>query len=146
MEITDLVDFVPMLQNVWDEGMDRFNYGYNEYCAERIFFLWQANPRTINFVLLQRDRLVGFMAGITAPHNVNYWKWYYYEHMWYVMPEYRSGGGGIKLLNATEAECKIRGISHMIMGHQVHFMKDYFHRLFPRLGFKEAEHLWVKEV
>jgi len=63
-----------------------------------------------------------------------------------VTPEIRARGGGIKLLKKTEAECKKRGIEHMIMANQERFMASNFERLYPKLGYGKIESLWIKEL
>lgn len=142
----DLADFVGMVRDFMKEGVDKYGFGYDEDSTIQAFFLWQKNPRTISFMLEHEGSVVGIITGITSPHFFNGHNWYYYEHFWYIRPEFRNHGYGIKLFLATVNECEKRGIKHLVMANQKHFLGDYFDSIFTRLGFEPMENVWIRKV
>ncbi len=56
--------------------------------------------------------------------------------IFYVHPEYRGRGGGVRLFKTVEAEAKRRGVQRMFVGSKLHMDASW---LFERLGYEECE-------
>jgi GNAT superfamily N-acetyltransferase len=143
---TDLNDWIDLLKGFLSEGVDKYGFDYDEESARQAFFVWTNNPRTITYFLEHEERIVGCICGITTPHFFNAHNWYYYEHLWVVEKQFRNRGSGIKLFRETEAECKRRGIKHMIMANQKHFNSELFTKMYKKFGFEEMESTWIRKV
>lgn len=139
-------DWIELLEKFLKEGVDSEGFEFDREDAERAYYRWTRSTAAINYALVHEDRMVGCICGLMAPHYFNTKKHYYYEHMWYVLPEFRDKGGGIRLLKAVERECKMRGINHIIMSHSASYMSDYFKQLYGRLEYKLLEYHYIKGV
>lgn len=66
------------------------------------------------------------------------------ETFWYVLPQHR--GDGLKLLRKFEDVAKERGAKRVIMGHLKALMPEALSHLYTRLGYKELETTYIKDV
>ncbi len=79
-------------------------------------------------------RIVGYHTAFLAPHlHYRAAGTMAYEDMYYLLPEYRTGGTGALLFMFVETELKKRGITKWFLSCKVH--KDHT-RLFEALGFR----------
>lgn len=84
---------------------------------------------------------VGLLGFVVFPHYFTQ-KLTATEIMWYVEPEHRKGGGGIKLLWEAEKEAKAMGAT--IMGFTAPTADVA--RLYERFGYKQVEISFQKEL
>jgi GNAT superfamily N-acetyltransferase len=66
------------------------------------------------------------------------------ELFWYVDDEYR--GKGISLLLHAEKYAKQNGAKRMIMMYLINSMPDKLEKLYTRMGFRELERSYIKEL
>jgi GNAT superfamily N-acetyltransferase len=114
------------------EALAEYDWGVNEDDLHTTYHAWD---KDFGFLLLDEGKVVGCLAGLLTPHFFDYSNLFFSEFMWYVKPEYRNQGGGIKLYNACLARCKERGVTRMVMGH-TSYMQEDFTKLYRGLGFK----------
>jgi GNAT superfamily N-acetyltransferase len=65
--------------------------------------------------------------------------------IFWVRPEHRGKGAGVKLIKAVEAEAKRRGVQRMLVGSKLHKDASW---LFERLGYTEIERyysVWLED-
>ncbi len=133
-----------LVESFYKEGVDNYGFGYKRQDAERSYFLWLG--RQPGYVLQHEGEIIGCIGGVIAPHYLDYSTLYFHECIWYVKPEYRNKGGGIKLLARVEKECRKRGVSKMVMTHTYSMMPEYFESLYTKLGYTKLETKYIKDV
>jgi GNAT superfamily N-acetyltransferase len=100
---------------------------------------------------------VGALHIVTARDDgklVGYFVWFVFGHMhykdagamayidmYYLLPEYRVGGIGAKLIILSESTLKQRGVSKIYLSCKLHQDHD---QLFQALGFKPTDRLYTK--
>lgn len=147
MEVIDgkpehVFEFAELAKAFVEEGIKDYEWGFNEDDIHATYHLWDEGLR---FLLVDKNKVVGILAGLCAPHFFNYKNIYFQEVMWFVQPEYRTKGGGLLLYNACVKRCKERGVTRMVMGHTKH-MEDKFTKLYEKLGFTFLESHYEKVI
>jgi len=114
------------------ESLKDYNWGLNEEDLHTTYHLWDTDNWC--FLLEHEGEIIGCLAGIVVPHFFDYSNVFFNEFMWYVKPEHREGGGGLKLYRTLEDKCNEQGISRIVMGH-TKYMASNFEKLYKKLGF-----------
>jgi GNAT superfamily N-acetyltransferase len=114
------------------EGLKDYEWGLNEEDLHTTYHLW--DKENWGFLLEDKGKIVGCLAGIINQHFFDYSNNFFHEYMWYVKPDFRGTGGGIKLYRALERRCNERGIKRIVMGHTSYMAQD-FEKLYKKLGF-----------
>jgi len=138
-------DFIKLIKRFEQEGIDEgIQFGFNYDDLEKTYYGWiQSQP---GLMLEHNGEIIGCIAGIVVPFLANYSTLYCLEHIWYVVPEYRDKGGGIRLLRTFEKVLKEMGVKKLIMAHSLTFKARYFRRLYKRLGYKPLEAQYIKDI
>lgn len=136
--------FIRLVEDFLAQGVDAHDFGFNKQHTEKTFCLWVRSQ--IAYLLMDDTEVVGILAGVIAPHFFDYATTYFHEAMWYVKPGNQSRGWGIRLFYRVECECKVRGVSKMIMAHTHAHKPEQFEKLYSRLGFKKLETHYVKDL
>jgi len=114
------------------EALVEYDWGMNEDHLHQTYHLW--DKKNWGFLLEHEGEIVGVLAGIVVPHFFDYDNQFFNEFMWYVKPDYRKSGGGIKLFRALEDRCREHNINRIVMGHTKYMASD-FEKLYTKLGF-----------
>ena len=114
------------------EALTDYSWGLNEDDLHETYHLW--DKTNWGFLLEDKGEIVGVLAGVVVPHFFDYSNSFFNEFMWYVKPDYRKSGGGIKLYRALEKRCRERGVTRLIFGH-TKYLADDFTKLYKKLGF-----------
>ena len=104
--------------------------------------LIEANIGVI-FLLESSRNIVGGLGAIKCP-DPNNGEMIASELFWFVEKEYR--GSGLKLLKAFEAWAQEQGIKKILMVHLSELMPGKLKKLYERMGYKELETHYIKEV
>ncbi len=95
------------------------------------------------FILINGGNIVGALGGVKYS-DINSSEIIATEMFWFVRKEHR--GKGIKLLNEFEKWTKSMGIKKLIMVHLSNLMSDKLKRFYKRIGYKEIEIHYLKEL
>lgn len=87
--------------------------------------------------------LVGYLTAIVRPHLHYAHSLSAFYDLYYMTPKHRRGMAGVNLFRAAERALKARGVERMFTGTKL--SKDAS-RIFERLGWMEAERLFVKWI
>lgn len=68
------------------------------------------------------------------------------EALWYVQRPFRGGVGGIRLIKAFEAEAIRRGCKRIKMAYLMSVNPELMDELYKRMGYKELQRDFVKEL
>jgi len=138
-------EWTSLIDRFLAEGIDHFGFGIRQEDVETTFFLWV--NRNLPLLLLEDEgKIIGCLGGNLFPHWFNYDTLIFNEMIWYVLPEYRRGGGGVRLIRAMEKECKDRGVDKMVLGHTYALMPDDLRKLFEGLGYRIIESHYIKDI
>jgi len=89
-------------------------------------------------------KVEGFAAGIKAPLMGNSSVLAGTELAWWVNPEKRSGGNGIKLLKFIEDLAKTQNVKYWNMVSMQSSMPDQVNRMYEKMGYKLEETTYTK--
>ncbi len=88
-------------------------------------------------------RLVGYYIGFVKPHLHYADSLTFFTDVYFLLPEYRKGTAGIKLIKEMEQTLKKRGVQRMIVSTKIHLDMS---KILGRLGFDETERVFMKLV
>ena len=142
-EANGIHDFKRLVHAFYDEGVDRYGFGLNDEHLESAYFRWIEGH--IGLFLLKDGEVIGGIAGLLIPYILNLDTFYFHEMFWYVDPEYRAKGWGIRLLTEAEREAKRRGAKLIMMVH-AHSMPQEMDSIYRRLGYRICETNYIKEL
>ena len=137
-------DWIQLVQEFLQEGIDQYAWGFSSEDCEATYFTWL--KECIGFLLEEEGAIVGVLAGNIAIHPFCYTTVYFHESMWFVRKSHRGKGGGIKLYEACEQECRDRGIKKMVFAHTSLLEVKTFKKIYNKLGFHELETHYVKDI
>jgi GNAT superfamily N-acetyltransferase len=95
------------------------------------------------FALKQNDKIVGAIGFVIHPSLEDGVK-VCTEAFWYVDEKYR--GKGLSLLLHLQKYAKAQGAERMMMIHLSNSMPEKLKKLYERLGYKEIETIYMKEL
>lgn len=130
-----LEEVKPLLPIHWEElALNRdtvpLDPQYDEYLRR------DSIGQVMTITLRETGKLVGYFIGFVAP-GLHYRTCLTLTmDIYFVLPEYRRGTGGLKLFKAAEREAKRRGVQRMFVGSKLH--KDSS-RLFEALRYEPVE-------
>lgn len=112
-----------------------------------VYFQREDAGQLMYITIRANGELAGYYIGFIAP-GLHY-KSCLTAHadIFYVVPEFRGGGGGDVLFNAVEKEIRRRGCSLWQAGEKIH-LSQYTSALFRRHGLEPAEtiyHKWLEK-
>ena len=97
-------------------------------------------------VLEVENKIVGFAAGVKAPSLGSSKAVVGTELAWWVLPDYRKGGSGIKLLEFMEKLAKEGGVKYWNMVSMQSSMPDKVNSMYKRKGYKLSEMTFTKVI
>ena len=135
-------DIQPLIKEHWklvalNQGKIKLNPDWQEYAR-----LDSIGALRI-FTARKDGKLVGYFFLIVAKSL------HYQDHLFatndvlFVLPEYRAGNTGYKLIKFAEQHCKEAGVSLMTINTKVHIPFD---KLMQRMGFNLIERVYSKFV
>lgn len=95
------------------------------------------------FLLILDEEIIGALGAVKYP-DPNSGEIMAAEHFWFVNKEHR--GKGTKLLKAYELWAKDQNIKKITMVHLTGLMPDKLRKLYVKLGYREIETHYIKEV
>ena len=104
------------------------------------------SPSSKMFLLYDEDTPVGLLAGvITEQHPLWHGIKIASELFWYVHPDHR-GKNSLKLVKDYETWAKENGCKYVTMAHFYNELGTKLSDLYSRLGYKEVEVSYLKEL
>lgn len=89
----------------------------------------------------ERGRLVGYHIAVVSPHLHYRGTLHGVTDVYFILPEFRKGFTGIRLMKVVDEELKRLGVVKRITGTKRHLDMG---RLFERLGYRETERVYTK--
>jgi GNAT superfamily N-acetyltransferase len=124
-------------ETIFPDAKEVLNPDYDLYLGA------EENDLLIFLSLKDKEKLVGYFLGFKArtPHSKD--ETYVMQDSLFIHPDYRGGGGGIKLIRKLEEECKAQGISRILLCSRMH---NDIGSLFERLDYVPSEIYYSKYV
>lgn len=134
------IEMYPLLEDN-DEEMRAVSY---ELEPNRALYDAAANMQSlVVYTAREEGRIVGYVAYFLAP-NLHYRVLSATADILYVDPEYRKGFLGIKLIKKAEEVLKDKYNVELILQHSS--IRRPLDPLLTRLGYKECEKVFIKEI
>lgn len=136
-----LTELAPILEMHWEELANNkevrmLNVAYDTYI--------KLNELGLIRIFTARDDynlLVGYFCFCIAP-NLHYQHWLHADvDVYYIHPEYRTGGVGSEMVGKVEEWLKSLGVNMVSMMDKIHHSHEKF---FTRLGYKQVERIYEK--
>ena len=109
----------------------------NELAAQYIFDRVIKDGSGFGVIAYDGDKPVGLIAGGVANFFFSP-ATYAYDHVWYVLPEYRGSRTALRLLKMFESWSKAQGCVSLCMGVSTGIASEKTGRMFERLGFRHV--------
>lgn len=108
---------------------------------------WDMIMKDIGYLLasLRDDKIIGVLGGLCFPCMLT-GELEMVEAFWWVKPPYRGGPTGVKLLKAFEKLSKDLGAKRIKMIYMCHLNPDTMKDIYNRMGYREIEIGYMKEV
>lgn len=148
-EHIDIPKILPLIQAFHKETLKPFGMGWDPVSVENTILSFSENHTGLVVETKQADesyKIIGCIGGAIAPSFTDYKQSIFVESIWYVLPEYRGGRTGIKLLDLVEDYCRQKGISKIVM---IGMFDDNIERLsgfYNKKGYKELELHFIKDL
>jgi hypothetical protein len=138
-------DVLPEMEPLWPAHYEELSLekGKSEMAADFSRYSEMEKAEMLHVVTVRSDgRLVGYHVNILLSH-LHYSKAGLMAHtdMYYLMPEFRKGGTGTKMLLAVEQSLLNKGVVKAYTSHKVH--QDHS-ELFKALGWKATDIVYTK--
>lgn len=98
------------------------------------------------FVATHNNQTIGFIGGVSFPLMTNRSVKIGQETFWWVEPEHRSTGAGLKLLDTIEKAAKEQGLKYWSMLHLANINPVLMSKIYQRRGYTAAENTFTKEL
>jgi GNAT superfamily N-acetyltransferase len=135
-----LEEMKPLFPLHWEElALNKDKVPLDPQYAE--YLRRDAAGQVVFLTLRDRGELVGYFVGFVAPGLHYQTCLTCHMDILYLRPDKRGALGGLKLMDALEAELKRRGVKRWFMGTKAH--KD-ISRLFEAKGFEHVETTYSK--
>ena len=136
---SDAECLVKIIKEFYEEGLSGCGVTFSDEKTQETFFLNEANTLVVTI----DEKIVGFVGGtmITFPiSNVKVFQ----EIGWYIQENYRRYG--VLLFRKLEEFCRKEGVKHIVMGHLAKLGAERLAKFFKRMGYKELEVHYIKEL
>jgi GNAT superfamily N-acetyltransferase len=90
-------------------------------------------------------KVIGMIGGLVYPCMMT-GRQEAVEAFWYMLPDYRKGTYGIKLLQSFEEWAKFNNAVQMKMIHMAHIDPEKIQSMYERMGYKKIEVGFIKEL
>ena len=142
---TATAEELPLLAGLAEEffASSRFLKGFS---LEQFCRVWRdllATGTGVIFLLSDEDGIQGALGGVAYP-DINSGALVATEFFWFVSPP--ASGQGLELYRAFEQWARGRGCSEIRMVRLSDSMPERLRVVYQRLGFEEAETVYVKEL
>lgn len=95
-------------------------------------------------LVLDIDGVQGFICGVKGPLLANFDAVVGTELAWWVNEDFRSSGGGLKLLRAIEKKARTEGVKYWNMAYMSSSMPESIKRIYESMGYELNECLYQK--
>lgn len=140
--VSDLPGVHEMMESFQAEGLEEYTLGHNRESAGAAAELFIRQH--IGVVAIQDDKVIGCLGGCVTEFMLNSDSIVFQEILWYVAPEKRSTGVGIKMLYKTMELAKEVGATHMILAHTGKVLPEMLSKLYGKLGFEVLETQYIR--
>lgn len=137
--LDDLKAFFPLQwkETIYPDGKEQLNPDLEVYLdAEK-------NDLLIFISLKEEGKLIGYFLGVKYkyPHSQN--EFYVMQDSIFIHPDHRGNGGGIKLIKKLEEECRMMGVTRILLCSRSH---NDITKLFERLNYNLSEVYYSKYI
>jgi GNAT superfamily N-acetyltransferase len=141
-DANDIYEIVRMADRFWHHTI------YDEtFCPNTVSSMAKACiDQRLMSVLEVDGKLVGFACGVVGALLGNASIKSGTEIAWWVEPEHRSGGNGIKLLKHIEELARKTGIKYWNMAYMESSMPEQIKGIYEKLGYKRTEIIYSREL
>ncbi len=136
----DIESILAMAETFWD------SVGYEEeFCDESCLDMINLCADQELLAVVEVDGLIeGFAAGLKSPLLANKKVNQGTELAWWITPQARKNGLGVKLLKQLESQAKKQGIKYWSMVFMSNSMPEVVEDIYKNLGYKKTETTYTK--
>lgn len=142
--VEDMPRVMPLVFAFHKETLQPFGMGFNISSVEQIIKLFAENH--IGLVVEDGESLIGVIGGAIAPSFTDFKQKIFNEVIWYILPEFRGGSTGVKLLKLVEDYCRNIGVNKIVMVGMFNNDIDRLANFYNKMGYKELEIHFVKDI
>lgn len=147
----DLPRIMPLIMAFHKETLEPFGMGFDIPSVEAIVKIF--SEQHIGLVVEIEDpsrlgqyQIVGVIGGAIAPSFTDFSQRIFNEAIWFVLPEYRGGSAGVKLLKLVEEYCKNIGVQKIVMIGMFNEDRDRLASFYEKMGYKAIEIHYIKDL
>lgn len=117
-------------------------------------YKWIESQGGLHLCTIRADsKLVGYFILTLIPHlHYKSAGLMAYTDVYYILPEFRKGGAGVRLIKFVERTLKLRRVSHPVYGEDLRVVKMYLScklkqdhtEVFEALGFRATDKVFTK--
>ena len=140
-ELYDLPGAYKLTERFHEQDLEGYTLGHNPESARdavKVFI-----TEAVGVVAVQYDDIIGCLGGFITPFLLNSESIVFQEIMWYVRPDKRQTGVGIKMLSKTMEIVKELGATHIVMAHTGNNTTK-LSQLYTKMGFEVLETQYIR--
>jgi N-acetylglutamate synthase-like GNAT family acetyltransferase len=138
-EIADIDGINELIKEFSIESLSKYGFYFNENHIHSMI----DRCKDQSFVIDINGSIVGIIAGEITKSIAN-GELIYQEIIWFVSKNHRRYG--LRLLSEVERYCKQNGVNKIVMVHLSNSLSDKLKELYFRLGYKQLEVQYIKEL
>jgi N-acetylglutamate synthase-like GNAT family acetyltransferase len=136
-ELYDIQSVHEMVQDFQEEDLAQYGLGHTIDSTTAAIEMFIRHH--LGVVAVEDDKVIGCLGGFVTPFYLDKNSIVFQEILWYVRPENRSSGAGLKLLQKVMEVAKKAGCTHIVMGHPGSVAENITSKVYSHFGFKVLE-------
>lgn len=140
----DLQRIMPLIMAFHKETLEPFGMGFDIPSVEAIVKIF--SEQHVGLVVEDGEQLIGVIGGAVAPSFTDFNVRIFNEAIWFVLPEYRGGSAGIKLLKLVEEYCKNIGVQKIVMVGMFNEDRERLAGFYEKMGYRAIEIHYIKDL
>lgn len=127
-------------------GLNRYLDDYSEQAVRDLIARTIAEPSACTIVAEYGDRIVGMAAAVSYNHFLSPTVIVAQELFWWIEPEYRGSGAGLKVMRALENWALSVGASVMVMVTLHGLGHERLDKIYRQDGYSPLEYSYMKRI
>lgn len=134
-------EVTPLLREHWQEVTPDHNRELNVDWL--YYFKAESLGHFVGYSARYNGELIGYLAYFIHPHPHYKQEIVGKEDVFFILPKYRTGSLGIRLMKFAEQELKLRGVTLLLQHSKVHKPID---AILKRMNYKPVDTLFIKSL
>lgn len=142
-QLYDLPGVHILTEGFHEQDLEGWSLGHTKESADAAVEMFIKNG--LGIVAIKDDEIIGCLGGFITPYWLNALSIVFQEIMWYVKPEHRKGGTGVRMLKRSMEIAKDAGATHFVMAH-TGTQANKLSKLYTKLGFVPLETQYIRGI